>query len=280
MHVIYIDELFFINLIVNYFLLLGTAKICGIAALRRRLWLGASLGGIYAVTCALPETAFLSSALINIPVAAAMLLTALGWKKLFISKRLLRVALVFFALSMCAAGAVTAIGLIGKNGHIGPINLRVLIIAFGICYIVTTLVFRRAGRDMGQMREVKIEVGIRSVILRALVDTGNSLTDPLSGSKVCIASVNDIIALIPDSEKSRFESAVLSCSPDALITLNRLPIGIKFRLIPYSAIGLRSGILTAFRPERIYIDGKLSGDIVVAVSPNEVADNVTYSALI
>lgn len=278
--VIYIDTLFFINLIVNYFLLLGTAKICGIGALRRRLWLGAALGGVYAVLCALPPTAFLSHVVVSILIAAGMLLISFGLTRLVRGKKLLRLALVFFALSMCAAGAVTAIGLLSSDGNLGPINLRVLIIAFGVCYIATTLVFRRAGRDSGRMCNVTVTVAGKSVSLRALVDTGNSLTDPLSGSKVLVVSVGDMLTVMPDALKMRFEDAVKSGSPDALISLNRAESGIKFRLIPYSAVGTASGTLLGFRPQSISVDGKETRDMIVAVSPNEVADNVTYSALI
>ncbi|MDR0839213.1 MAG: sigma-E processing peptidase SpoIIGA, partial [Oscillospiraceae bacterium] len=42
MRVVYIDTLFAMNLIINYFLLLATAKICAVAAKRARLWLAAS----------------------------------------------------------------------------------------------------------------------------------------------------------------------------------------------------------------------------------------------
>ena len=273
MRVIYIDELFFINLIVNYFLLLGTAKICGIAALRRRLWLASGLGGAYAVVCAFPAAAFLSNVLIFVPVAAALLLIAFGWTRLTAGRRLMRTALVFFALAMCAAGAVTAIG------RQGSISLRVLVIAFGVCY-AATLVFRRAGRDSGRMNQVRIEVGGRSVTLRALVDTGNSLTDPLSGARVCVVSLRDAREIIPDHQKSCLENAVRSGSPSSIVELNSTPDGIKFRLVPYSAVGTASGLLLAFRPERITVDGRESREHIVAISPNEVADNVTYSALI
>ena len=275
MRVIYIDELFFINLIANYFLLLGTAKICGIAALRRRLWLASALGAAYAVLCAIPATAFLSHVLINVPIAAAMLIIAFGWQKLTAGRRLVRVALVFFALAMCAAGAVTAIGLLG-----GRINLRVFVLAFGACYAIATLVFRRAGRDSGRMSQVRIEVGERAVTLRALVDTGNSLTDPLSGARVCVVSLTDVLTIVPESQQALLENTVRSGGPSALVELGNIPGGIKLRLVPYSTVGTASGMLLAFRPDRITVDGRESHDHIVAVSPNEVADNVTYSALI
>ena len=276
MQVIYIDTIFFTNLIINYFLLLGTAKICGVSTLRSRLWLGAACGAVYAVLCVfLP----LKNALVIVPVAAAMLLSAFGLKRLAGGRRLLRVALVFFALSACAAGAVTAINLLG-DGKQHPVSLRVLIISFGACYLVTTLIFRRAGREAGDLCEVKIEAFGRAVTLRALVDTGNSLTDPLSGAKVCVVSLCDILPIIPDHQKRRLEDAARGGNTSSLLTLNSQFDGITFRLVPYSAVGLSSGLLFAFRPGRFFINGKESRDHIVAVSPNEVADNVTYSALI
>jgi stage II sporulation protein GA (sporulation sigma-E factor processing peptidase) len=255
------------NLIINYFLLLATAKICAVAAKRARLWLAASAGAIYAVLAALPPAAWLAHPLMKLLSGALLLLAAFGARRSFA-----RLALVFFAVSAAAAGAVMAAG--------ARVNLRVLAAAFLVCYAAVTLVFRRAARAAPKPADVTIRVAAREVALRALRDTGNSLTDPLSGSAVCVVALDDALPLFPKELRGELTRAVLGAAPDGLIALNTLQSDVKFRLIPYSAVGVAGGALLGFRPEYIGVDGAARRDIVVAISPNAVSDNITYSALI
>ena len=50
MTVVYIDSLFLLNLIVDYLLLLATAKLAGEGICRPRLALGAAVGALYALS--------------------------------------------------------------------------------------------------------------------------------------------------------------------------------------------------------------------------------------
>ena len=47
MSTVYLDELFLLNLLVDYFLLLGTAKICALPYRRGRFLAGAALGALW-----------------------------------------------------------------------------------------------------------------------------------------------------------------------------------------------------------------------------------------
>ena len=49
MRVVYVDTLFFLNLAVDYLLLLLTARLSGVYRSRRRLALGAAVGALRAV---------------------------------------------------------------------------------------------------------------------------------------------------------------------------------------------------------------------------------------
>ena len=47
METIYLDELFLLDLVVDYFLLLGTAKVCALPYRRGRFLAGAALGAVW-----------------------------------------------------------------------------------------------------------------------------------------------------------------------------------------------------------------------------------------
>ena len=69
MTVVYIDSLFLLNLIVDYLLLLGAARLSGAVLCRPRLALGAVLGAAYACAVFLPglERGVLSPSTTNTP---------------------------------------------------------------------------------------------------------------------------------------------------------------------------------------------------------------------
>ena len=80
---VYIDELFLINLVVNYLLLLLTVKICGASVKRRRLIAAAAFGALYAALTVLPGLEFTSHPALMLASGAAMLLMAFGPRRRF-----------------------------------------------------------------------------------------------------------------------------------------------------------------------------------------------------
>lgn len=80
MTVVYIDSLFLLNLIVDYLLLLATAKLAGEVICRPRLALGAAVGALYASAVFFPGMVFLTHPLCKLSAAIVMLLAGLGGK--------------------------------------------------------------------------------------------------------------------------------------------------------------------------------------------------------
>ena len=281
MTVVYIDALFLLNLIVNYLLLLAAAKLAGEPLRRLRLAAGAALGGLYAAAIFFPGMGFLTHPLCKLGAAVLMLLTGFGG-----SRRLLRVTLVFFGLSCAFGGGIFAIGLLGgrgltlRNGVLYSVmDLRILLLSAAVCYAVLTLVFRRTARH--GRRDVLPAVLIlegRRVAVNALVDTGNTLTDPVTGRPVMVAEGSRLSPLLP-GERVLDEKALR----DPVGTLERLSRGgrgRRFRLLPYQAVGVECGMLLALRLDDARVGAEDYGGILVALSPNPVSDGGGYSALI
>lgn len=279
MQVIYADSLFLINLIINYIMLLVTAKICATRISRLRLLGAASLGAIYSVIVVLPLTPFLRSPLPKLAVGLLMVLASFGGQV-----RIIRISLIFFAVSVAFGGAVMAASLLGGNellsGFLTPINLRILILAFVVCYVVLMLVFKRAGRHQsGGIVSLKLRHDGREIQMRALRDTGNALIDPMTGRSVIVAGVGDVTPLFPNSVRKTVAGLRLK---DAVKVMEELASesAMRFQLIPYSAVGTTGGMLLAFKPDEIVIDGKNKTNMLLALSPNSVSDSGTYAALL
>lgn len=202
MTVIYVDTLFLLNATVDYLLLLASARLAGEPLARLRFLLGAVLGGLYAVAIFLPGLSFLARPLCRLAAAVLMVLAAF-WK----SRRLLRQVVIFFALSCAFGGGVLAIALLGgrglalSNGVLySGMDLKIVLLSAAGCYGALTLIFQRTGRhtaSSGELRPVRLTLGERQVSLTALVDTGNTLTDPATGRPVLVAEADCVEELLP-----------------------------------------------------------------------------------
>ena len=281
MTVIYIDTLFLLNALVDYLLLLAAARLAGEPLRRWRFALGAALGGGYAVAIFLPGLGFLAHPLCRVASAALMLLIAYGG-----SRRLLRQGVLFIALTCAFGGGVVAIGLLGGTGlslgngvFYSALDLKVVLLSAAVCYGVLTLVFQRLARHSaagGELVRARLRLGERTVEFTALVDTGNTLTDPVSGRPVMVAEGERAAPLFP--EERRPGPADLR---DPTSGLERLGTGkIRFRLLPYRSVGVERGLLLAVRVDSLELDGQGRGPVLVALSPTPVSDGGGYQALI
>ena len=258
METIYIDRLFILNFICDYLILLGSARVCGVLLRRMRYCVAALLGAVYAVLSVLPGFAFLT--LLPIKLASGILMALIAFAR---EPKFWRCAAVFFAVSAVFGGTLWALSV--QSGGTGnavylPVSTPALVLSFGIIYAALSLVFRRTAKSTGKaVHTVVIGFCGQSVTLRALYDSGNCLYDPMTGSEVLIAGVEQLAPLLGECAES--------LSPTELLTL----YAGKMRLIPYSAVGTQNGLLPAFRPNSLTVDGKTREDILIAVSPTAVS---------
>lgn len=272
MTVVYIDLLFFLNLVANYLLLLGTGRIAGAVLNRWRLALGAAVGAAYAALVFLPGMGWLAQWPCKIVVGVAIVLAAYGGER-----RLLRIAVTFFAGSAALAGLVLGAELLGstaltlQNGILySAVDIRLLLLLFVLCYIVMALFFRRTGRHTGrELVSLEIEIADRRISLTALMDTGHTLTDPANNRPVVVAEAERFAFLLPEGTDPRDPiEAVRRCAG----------AGLSAVLVPYRAVGVERGLLLALRSQSVTARGKPLGKLLIALSPTPVGEG--YQALI
>lgn len=276
MEVIYIDSLFALNFLIDYCIVLASARVCGVVLRRWRYLLAALLGAAYAAAIVLPGLDFLARTPMKLVLGIAMALIAFGGET-----HLLRCTVVFFAVSAGFGGAVFAASLLAgtdsTGGALVSVSGRVLVLSFAVCYAAVSLVFRRRAKAADrEIRPVVITDGGRSVTLRGLRDSGNALHDPVTGRCAAIA---DRAAVLP-----LFDGAGALTLPDdavgALEALSALPgCAGRFRLLPYSAVGVSGALLVAFRPESVTVAGAPE-ELLVALAPAPLSATGEFEAVL
>ncbi len=269
MKTVYLDELFLLDLVIDYFLLLGTAKLLALPYRRGRFLAGAVLGAVWSCAGMLPALGFLRAPAMLPVLALAMTLAAFGDQR-----RLLRCLVGFLGVSALFGGAVYAAALL-RGGPAGApllrLDMRVLALAFALCWAAVSLLFRgSAKRASRRILDVTVERRGRAVRLRALEDTGNHLTDPVTGCAAFVAEAGALSGLFDPGD------GPLLRGPPAEAVL-RIP---GTRLIPCAGVAGGRHMLLAFRPDRVTVDGRERRDLIAAVASSPIGTDGAYDAVI
>lgn len=274
MRVVYIDSLFALNLILNYLLLLLAAQLAAQPFNRWRLGLGAALGALYAVLTVLPGFEWTAAVWIKTGVTLPIAAAAIGVKRGF-----WRFLLLFWISSFLLAGIALGLGLLSGGSPYIHIPAEVVLLTAAAAYFVLTLALKgitRYGGAKSKIVSVTVEYRGKSATFNALIDTGHTLTDPMTGSGVLIADPQCLSPLLPKEV-----DALLKCTKDPIALVEQIPLldcSLMPRLIPYQTIGKERGWLAAFKPDGVRVNGTPRSGLLVAISP--ISGDRPYKALV
>lgn len=277
---VYVDEVFALNLLLDWLLLRISVTLTGQRIAWYRLALAALLGAIYAVLTLLPGLSWLTLLPCRLVSFAAMACAAFGC-----SRRAVKAGLWFFGvcLGFCglayAASVLSGRGVFLQGGAVWyAVSFRFLVLLAGLSYLVVWLLLPKLGRR-GAAGSVALTLLLedRRVPLTALVDTGNSLRDPVTGGAVLVADAEVLRRLLPQTPLT---AAQLADPVGAMALLRLLCPSLKPRLLPYRAVGTEHALLLAIPCACLEKrDGK-PRPVLVAFSPTPVSDGGLYDALI
>ncbi len=294
---IYLDIVILENIVINYLILLVTAKFSKNKADSFRLLLGAMLGTAYLVLMILlPEMKVYTTALSKLLLSVAMVALAFSFMKLAV---FLKTLAMFYASTFLFAGAGFALMFfnrewgIMRNGVLMTtmpfLNTKwsELLLAFAVALIILRVVWSAIqNKFLREKMMVRLIISFdkKAIELYALVDTGNSLHDPLSNMPVVVVEFSAIKDLLPEDIRCIFEkksdndlntiTAAISCS-------NWFS---RFRLIPFTSLGTENGMLIGFRPDFIEIGNEEAKrgvqDVIIGIYNRALSKNEKYKALL
>lgn len=278
---IYGDLYFAVNLTMDTLSLYLTAKLLHLPIRLWRFTLAGALGALYSVaSLILPDGNPLAAATaLLIPILIC--LVSFGWQN---TRSLLRQLGAFWLLSLLLGGIMTAVcysvGVWGEKqvsvgGEVQPLMgdlpfWGLLLFALLAGGLITFLLKRR--KPAAVTTEVTVEEQT-SVSLCALIDSGNLLTEPISGLPVIVIDRAQADALLPD--ELRFLAA--RAASGGLFGA-RIPEGasVRLRLIPCTTASGES-MLYGFIPKRLWVAGQ-PREACIAIG--NLPQNADYVAIV
>lgn len=264
--IIYIDILFLTNFMMDALLLAVTALMAGRILCGWRLFLSAAAGGV--AGCMIFFTSLPAPILLILKflLPAGMILSAFPWEHWRLYAKTVVVHLschLLYGGGMFAFYSFTDAGskMLSANGvYYMDLPLWLLLVfafgSYGLCRLFFHWMDGR--RERCHLRVLTVD----GCDIPALLDTGNSLYDPVSLTAVTVCQWD---CLTLPEEVLR---AALHRDPSALPQLSEQYPALKLRLIPYTDATGASTLLYAYRPQSIRVDGvERQGLIAITLQP-------------
>lgn len=161
-----------------------------------------------------------------------------------------------FAGLVLAFTQLTGTGLLQlPGGGFYPVSALALLSIGALCLAIVRLLFAGSLQHAARSFEtLELRLGEHAVTLRALVDTGNTLKDPMTNEPVLVLDWSaGRQGFLPESHLQEQDFLY----PAALMRrLMREYPDLRARLVPYRAVGVSQGLLLAVRCERKGKNGK------------------------
>lgn len=289
---VYADIILLENLIMNYLILWSTARLTRYSYSKIKLVIASALGAVYAVFSYFPEYSYLFSFFMKILFSILIVIVAYTPSHFHL---LLKLTGIFYIVSFIFGGAAFGLfyfvnGLnLTSNGisFIRDFPIKILAVSVIVAYFTVKYswdyIQHRIKRERLIVR-VEMVFDKKQSCLEALVDTGNSLKDPITNAPVMITDYSMIKELLPDDIQKIFERSEENDLNAIAEIMSISKWAARFRIIPFKSLGRENGMLVGFRPDEITIfdnDRRIQlHNIIIAIYRKNLSIDGEYNALI
>lgn len=242
---IFIDVLFVINFLMDFFLLRLVNRLLHSSATLGRSLLGALIGaaGLCLLTVC-PGSRMMNTILVHVVMNTLMVRFGCNLKKI---RELCKGILVLYGFSFLMGGM-----LLLTWQYTGERGVQRLILSGSISYLLVAAgirVYARSEKRADQTYTVWLYANGKCKEGTALLDTGNSLRDPVNGKPVCIAQRNLLEGLLTEDIMEELEHFGEGCPGEDFGSLHP-------HFVPFSSLGCSQGMVLAVTLDYLCLEGR------------------------
>ncbi|MDR1689323.1 MAG: sigma-E processing peptidase SpoIIGA [Clostridiales bacterium] len=291
---IYADIVFIINFVMDAFIFWITSKLIKQKVKKWRIFTGSFF------------TAALFCLIIFIPQLRRFynfftcLLTLMGGILITFAPKKLSVFFKLIAFAHISAFCVGGLGIalfyytnftsvIGNylSFAIGNFSVNILIAATCISYVVIKLAAGWIKRVLIKKQTfyiIKIYTQGQDLTINTLMDTGNSLKEPIGKLPVIITEFEAVKEILPDGLKLLYYEKKDENFEYILEILENADFKLRLRVIPYVSIGRQKGMLIGFKPDMVEVfkeDKKIPvKDVIIGIYNFKLSGDGSYQGLL
>lgn len=284
---VYLDIIFLENLCINSIILLTVVLISKKEIHIARILLSSTLGSIYAVFVYLSEVQIFSNFLFKILLSVCMVQIAYNPKGI---KILLKQLLLFYLTSFTFGGVAFAFiyfvrpeNILIQNGVlIGTSAIKLILVGVIVGFIVVIISFKNIKSKISKKDmfcNITIELNNKFKKIKAMIDTGNLLKEPISKSPVIVVEKQELAGIVEEDVLNNTDKIIKGCYEKDLAGYN-----LKFRVIPFSSLGKENGLLLGIKIDNLYVDyddqENTINNAIVGIYDKKLSKSNAYTALL
>ena len=284
----YIDIILAENMIMNYIILFATGTIIKVNIKQTRLILASFVGSMYAIMSYISKLEIYMNQITKVLLSIVMVYIAFIPQNI---KKLIKEQVIFYLTSFCFGGAAYYLLYYISPKQINNINgilrgsypIKMAVLGGMLGFILIIISFKIVKDKFNKkliFYDVEIGIDNKTCNLRAILDTGNLLVDPITLTSVIIVEEEKIKEIVSENILRLLLNIVNNNNYE------EIPEELKkrCRFIPFSSIGKKNGMIIGIKPDYIKIydeeDIIIRKDSIVGISNQKLSKNNFYSGLI
>ena len=288
---IYIDLIFFENIIMNSIIIYATSTIIKQKPKILRVLISSIIGAIYSIALYITNYKIYTSIFSKIILSIIMMYVAFKPSNL---KKLFKQVLILYLTSFVFGGV--ALNLIYfvkpenisiKNGLItGEYALKVIMLGALVALIIVKIsikIIKSKITTKDMYCKIKMKINEKQIETNAMIDTGNLVKEPITNTPVVIVESSLLEGIIPKEILNNLENILCG-------NLNNIPQEIqeeyftRLRCIPFSSLGKENGMLVGIKIPEIIAQNeeeeRKTSNIIIGIYDKSLTKRGEYRALI
>ena len=288
---IYVDIIIIENLIMNFIILYATGLILKIKNSFVRLLLASFVGAIYSALQYISNMKILTNIITKTILSIIIINIAFHPQNI---KKMCKQLMLFYLTTFTFGGVATYLiyilkpqNIVIKNGmYVGTYVLKVIFVGAILGTVILLISFRMSKNKISKkdmLCKVKLKLNGKEIVLNTMVDTGNMLKEPITGSPVIVVEKNSLYDVIPKEILNNTESILGGDFGKVPEDIKQAYIP-KLKFIPFSSLGKLNGMLIGIKPEELKVINEdreeKKENAIIGIYSKSLTKRGEYNALI
>ena len=273
--VYYVEYVFVENFIIDFILLFITGKLIKRVIIFKRLIIASLVGSLYVILTFYIGREFMAFFIVKFSISVLMIMIAFDSKGILTN---IRVIICFYITSLIMVGIISALYYLTYD----KLTVNAIIMSIFTGYAALHFFFKEIKDRINRhnyKRTVNVSIGNSSKTFRGYIDTGNELTDPMTGKHVMVVNIDCIKDILGDELCNKIMEFYDNKCYESLIDENN---NIILRIIKYNTISNSGENMVCIVPDEIEIinnNNSIFIDAIIGIHPKRISMD-DYDALL
>ena len=283
---VYVDIIFLENVFMNCIILLATGVILKDELKIWRNLVASAIGSIYAVIIYTSHIQLYSNVFFKFFLSVAIVYIAFKPQNI---KAFFKHLMIFYLTSFTFGGVAFALlyfvrpqDILFQEGVlIGTYPIKIILAGGIIGFVIITIAFKSIKGKLTKKDmycNVKIDVENKSIIVRAIIDTGNFLREPITNMPVIVIERGRLAEIFPAEILNNINQIIKGEDTDLGEYAARI------RAIPFKSLGKENGLILGIKMDRLEVEYQdvihKVKDVIIGIYNGSLSRNGRYSGLV